>query len=66
MINIKKIAKQIILGALTAVAILSMASCDDGKSYSDLLREEEVAVNRYLALNQVETRVPADSVFIEG
>lgn len=45
---------------------LAMASCNDGKSYSDLLREEDVSVNWYLAKGRVETAVPADSVFETG
>lgn len=55
-----------ITGLLSAVLLLLMTACQEGKSYSDMLREEERAVNWYLAQNRVETRVPADSVFEIG
>ena len=51
---------------LSALAAGALASCDDTESYSDLLRDEEKAVNWYLAQQTVETSVPADSVFITG
>lgn len=54
-----------LLGLLFMAAI-SLSSCNDGKSYSDLLREEEVAVNWYLAQNKVVPSVPVDSNFIVG
>lgn len=54
-----------LLVAWIALAFL-LAGCRDGKSYSELLRAEDVAVNWYLAQNRVETRVPADSVFETG
>lgn len=41
-------------------------SCQEGKSYSDLLEEEEKAVNWYLAQNRVIAEVPQDSVFETG
>lgn len=46
--------------------ILGLSSCNDGKSYSDLLTEEEHAVNWYLAQNRVVPYVPEDSVFETG
>lgn len=53
--------------SIAAVVLVGLlCACDDGKSYSDMLRDEEGAVNWYLAQNRVETRVPADSVFEEG
>ncbi len=55
-----------IIGLLSAALLLLMTACEEGKSYSDLLREEERAVNWYLAQNRVETRVPEDSVFEIG
>ena len=45
--------------------LLSLASCENTKSYSELLKEETEAVNWYLAQNKV-TSVPEDSVFILG
>ena len=38
-----------IIGLLSAALLLLMTACEEGKSYSDLLREEERAVNWYLA-----------------
>lgn len=43
-----------------------VTGCKDGKSYSDMLRDEKGAVNWYLAQNRVEPRVPEDSVFQTG
>lgn len=44
----------------------SLLSCEDGKSYSDMLEEEQKAVNWYLAQQKVEASVPEDSVFEVG
>lgn len=54
--------------ALVAIALLSIgiASCDDGKSYAELLDEENKAVNIYLSDHKVIGEVPADSVFEIG
>lgn len=52
-----------VAGVLTAA---SFTSCDDGKSYADLLTEETHAVNYYLADNKVINEIPADSVFKYG
>ena len=45
---------------------LLLLSCDDKKSYSELLDDEEKAVNSFLAHHTVITEVPADSIFISG
>ncbi len=58
--------KNIHISILAALAFLSMASCKDDTSYSDLLKEEEKSVNAYLANQRVETSIPPDSVFITG
>lgn len=42
------------------------ASCEKGESYADLLKKEEHAVNWYLSGESVETKIPADSIFITG
>lgn len=54
--------------AVAALASFSLTtvSCDDDKSYSDLLEEENKAVNRFLVDQRVVGRVPADSVFEIG
>lgn len=51
------------------ICVLSMISfsCSKTQSYSELLRDEEKAVNWFLASQKVENEVPADSVsFIIG
>lgn len=62
---IKKINRLILL-LLPAMA-LGMTSCSDTQSYSDLLNDEEKAVNWYLASNcKVETSFPKDGSFEYG
>ncbi len=46
--------------------VLLAAGCSKSESYSDLLRDEERAVNWYLAQQRVEVDVPEDSVFEIG
>lgn len=46
--------------------VVMATSCKDTKSYSDLLEEEEHAVNWYLAQQRVVPFVPEDSVFEIG
>lgn len=48
------------------MAAMSLTGCDDGKSYADLLTEENHAVNFFLANHRVCDEVPADSVFEYG
>lgn len=49
-----------------AIAMLLISSCSKSESYSELLRDEERAVNWYLAQQNVEVEVPADSIFEVG
>lgn len=52
---------------LGVLALLpALASCEDTKSYSELLKEEEQAVNWFLAQQRIVPYVPADSVFETG
>ncbi len=44
----------------------SMMSCDDGKSYAELLTDEAHSINRFLADHRVENEIPADTVFEVG
>lgn len=62
--NIKRLIKFASLFALLAPVLLT--SCEDGKSYSDLLDEEEKSINWYLSQNRVEGNIPEDSNFIVG
>ena len=52
--------------ALAGIALLFCGSCDKTKSYSELLNEEEHAVNWFLAEREIVPYVPEDSVFITG
>ena len=50
-----------------AIASSGLISCSKTESYSELLREEEKAVNWYLASQKVELDIPSDSIsFITG
>lgn len=52
------------LGAVVlAVAALFASSCSDGKSYAQLLNEEDKYTNNYLADHYVELSIPEDTVF---
>lgn len=62
-INIK-INLSIISAALSLLVFLP--ACDDSKSYSELLKEEEQAVNWFLANNRVEVTIPENSDFETG
>ncbi|MBD5231621.1 MAG: DUF4827 domain-containing protein [Bacteroidales bacterium] len=46
--------------------VLMLSACHDSKSYSELLREEERAVNWYMSNHRVVNEVPADTVFETG
>lgn len=52
------------------VAVVAMIpivqSCEDGRSYSELLNDENRSVNRFLADQWVMTEIPADTVFQVG
>lgn len=57
-----------LLYTLAAVVGLSFTavSCDDDKSYTELLQEESFAVNRFLADQKVVGHIPPDSAFEVG
>ena len=46
--------------------ILLATSCDDTKSYAELLDEENDAVEKFLETQKVIDEIPADTVFIVG
>lgn len=48
------------------IAVLSMQSCESGKSYSELLNDENRSVNRFLADQWVIPEIPADTIFEVG
>lgn len=51
---------------VAALSVIGFSSCESGRSYSELLNDENMAVNRYLADQWVIPYIPADSVFITG
>ncbi len=61
----KIIDKTLALISLIAIA-LAFSSCEKGKSYSEMLNDENRAVNRFLADQWVEPEIPADSIFQTG
>lgn len=58
--------KTILTGSVAVLASAMMQSCDDGKSYAEMLTEENKAVNLFLVDQKVVGSVPADSIFQVG
>lgn len=56
----------LIFASLAAALLLALASCNDGKTYAELLESEDHYVNNFLADNIVINDIPADTVFIYG
>lgn len=59
----KKFLSPIVI--LFAIAF-SLSSCDDSKSYAELLADENQAVNKFLVQFRVEDAIPADGKFEVG
>ena len=56
-----------ILAIIISLPLLAgVCSCSNTKSYAEMLRDEQRAVNRYLAQYRVVNEIPADSVFEVG
>lgn len=51
---------------ITLAALLASTSCSDGKSYAELLGEQDVYVNQFLCDHAVILEIPADTVFQYG
>lgn len=69
MTNFRQHISKMVIGAGWLVAFaapLISGGCSDSESYSDLLRDEEKAVNWYLADQKVEVNLPPDNNFITG
>ncbi|MDE6331746.1 MAG: DUF4827 domain-containing protein, partial [Muribaculaceae bacterium] len=49
-----------------AATALGMGSCDDSKSYAELLNDEAHYINNFLADNIIVADVPADTIFETG
>lgn len=58
--------KPLIIALIAAVIGIILPSCNDGKSYSELLNDETKSVNTFLATQHVITSIPKDSVFEVG
>lgn len=54
------------LTILATLAVLTMSSCNDGKTYAELLESEDHYANNFLADNIVINSIPEDSIFIYG
>lgn len=54
------------LALISVFCMLFIAACSKSKSYSELLRDEEKAVNWYMSGQKLVNEIPADSVFITG
>lgn len=64
--NVLKLLTAGALALMSGFGILVSGGCEKGESYSELLREEEKAVNWYLAQHRVEMDIPADGHFETG
>ena len=56
----------IISAVIAVLTAILMSSCNDGKTYAELLESEDHYVNNFLADNIVINNIPEDSVFICG
>lgn len=62
-----KIITRIIMALALVFSVSAVfQSCESGRSYSELLNDENVAVNRFLADQWVIPSIPADTVFETG
>lgn len=56
-----------LLAILAPVAVIALlSSCDDSKTYAELLEDEDHYVNNFLADQKVINHIPEDSVFLSG
>lgn len=51
---------------ILAIFAFAISSCSDSKSYAELLRDENQAVNLFLSQHRVIDEIPADTVFETG
>ena len=65
-IYIQKMNYKNIFPFFAVVAALAFSACSDGKSYADLLNDENKYVNSFLVWQRVEGSVPADTMFEVG
>lgn len=55
-----------VFSIFAVLAVMMFSACNDGKSYADLLNDENKSVNSFLVWQRVEASVPADTVFEVG
>lgn len=55
-----------ILISIAATALVALTSCDNTKSYAELLTSENHATNAFLVNQRVVGKIPADTVFETG
>lgn len=58
--------KHLLITFSAILAAAMMQSCEDGKSYAEMLNDENKAVNLFLVDQKVEGSVPADSILEVG
>ena len=63
MINSYKIKSKLLV---VIIASIGLFACDDNESYADLLKEETIAVNNFLADQNIINEIPKDSIFQSG
>ena len=63
--NINSMNKKIFLGAAVLLGV-ALSTCDDSKSYAELLADEAHAINRFLVNNTVIMDLPENDEFITG
>lgn len=59
----KSLSLSVLFGLMAVAATVLSTSCSDGKSYAEMLEDENKATNLYLAQHRVINGIPADSVF---
>lgn len=64
--RLKRYGAQFSIALIFVTMLAATVSCSKSESYSEMLRDEEKAVNWWLANHRVEASVPADSVFEIG
>lgn len=58
--------KILIAGLVAAIMTLGSSSCSDDRTYAELLTDENMYVNKFLADQRVVNQIPADTVFEFG
>lgn len=61
-----KINRILFIALISSALAAIVTSCSDDKSYADLLRDERIVCNEYLAQYRIVNEVPADSIFEVG